>query len=105
MQPPLPLHRDRLNVDLCVALAGAVKDSAAFVLVGPVALDAQDQDRLKTAGALLLGSRDHTTIPAYLKSADVLVALDRARSSDARIDALRAPGRRAARRQWPKDRR
>ena len=42
------------------------------MLVGPVALDAADQ-ALSGAGAVLLGPREHTTIPAYLKAADVLV--------------------------------
>ena len=43
------------------------------MLVGPVALDAADQTLLTGAGAVLLGAREHTTIPAYLKNADVLV--------------------------------
>jgi glycosyltransferase involved in cell wall biosynthesis len=67
------LHRDRLDVDLCSALATGVLGRATFVLVGPVALDASDQTRLVGAGAVLLGAREHTTIPAYLKNADVLV--------------------------------
>ena len=38
-----------------------------------MALDAADQTLLTGAGAVLLGAREHTTIPAYLKNADVLV--------------------------------
>ncbi len=67
------LHRDRLDVDLCVTLAGSLRGTATFVLVGPVALEAADQTFLTGSGAVLLGARDHTTIPAYLKNADVLV--------------------------------
>ena len=67
------LHRDRLDVDLCAALASGLLGTATFVLVGPVALDAADQTLLTGAGAVLLGAREHTTIPAYLKNADVLV--------------------------------
>ena len=67
------LHRDRLDVDLCATLAGGLRGAATFVLVGPVALDAADQALLTGAGAVLLGAREHTTIPAYLKNADVLV--------------------------------
>ena len=67
------LHRDRLDVDLCAALAAGLRGAATFVLVGPVALDAADQTLLTDAGAVLLGAREHTTIPAYLKNADVLV--------------------------------
>ena len=67
------LHRDRLDVDLCAALAIGLIGTATFVLVGPVALSASDQTLLTDAGAVLLGARGHTTIPAYLKNADVLV--------------------------------
>jgi glycosyltransferase involved in cell wall biosynthesis len=60
-------------VDLCAALATGLLGTATFVLVGPVALDASDQTRLAGAGAVLLGAREHTTVPAYLKNAEVLV--------------------------------
>ena len=65
------LHRDRLDVELCAALA--MQEYGDLRPVGPVALDAPDQTRLADAGGVLLGGREHTTIPAYLKSADVLV--------------------------------
>ena len=67
------LHRDRLDVDLCVGLATSLRGTATFVLVGPVALDALDRTRLTDAGAVLLGAREHAIIPAYLKNAEVLV--------------------------------
>ena len=67
------LHRDRLDVDLCVDVARSLPDDAHFVLVGPVALDPSDQVRLTASGAMLLGSRPHAAVPAYLKNADVLV--------------------------------
>ena len=67
------LHRDRFDVDLGAALAEGLRGSATFVLVGPVALEDADETLLTGSGAVLLGSREHTTIPAYLKSADVLV--------------------------------
>ncbi len=66
------LHRDRLDLDLCIALAKALPEDASFVLVGPVALDNADASLLAGAGALLLGPREHTSVPAYLKNADVL---------------------------------
>ena len=67
------LHRDRLDVDLTAALARALQGRARLVLVGPVALDREDQALLSSAGALLLGPREHTAVPAYLTHADVLV--------------------------------
>ena len=66
------LHRDRLDLDLCIALAKSLPEDASFVLVGPVALDNADASLLAGAGALLLGPREHTSVPAYLKNADVL---------------------------------
>jgi glycosyltransferase involved in cell wall biosynthesis len=41
--------------------------------VGPVALDATDEDLLTGAGAVLLGPREHAAVPAYLTGADVLL--------------------------------
>jgi teichuronic acid biosynthesis glycosyltransferase TuaH len=67
------LHRDRLDVHLCATLAAGLRGTATLVLVGPVALGAADQTLLIDAGAVLLGAREHTTVPAYLKNADVLV--------------------------------
>jgi teichuronic acid biosynthesis glycosyltransferase TuaH len=67
------LHRDRLDVDLCAELAGALAGRAGFVLVGPDALEPDDSARLRSAGAVLLGPRPSATVPAYLKNADVLV--------------------------------
>jgi teichuronic acid biosynthesis glycosyltransferase TuaH len=67
------LHRDRLDVDLCAALAHALAGSATLTFVGPLALSDTDRRLLTDAGAVLLGPRDHTSVPAYLKSADVLV--------------------------------
>ena len=67
------LHRDRLDVDLAADLARSLAGEATLTFVGPVALDQEDHDLLVGAGAVLLGSREHTTIPAYLKNADVLV--------------------------------
>ena len=67
------LHRDRLDVELTAELARSLGNQARVVLVGPVALDHDDQALLSSAGALLLGPREHTTVPAYLTNADVLV--------------------------------
>jgi glycosyltransferase involved in cell wall biosynthesis len=67
------LHRDRLDVELSVALARALVGAATLVFVGPVALSAADLDLLAAAGARLLGPREHIIVPAYLTHADVLV--------------------------------
>jgi teichuronic acid biosynthesis glycosyltransferase TuaH len=67
------LHRDRMDLDLCVATARGLGDRGRLVVVGPVLLDAADRDRLRAAGVVLLGSRDRREIPAYLQHADVLV--------------------------------
>jgi glycosyltransferase involved in cell wall biosynthesis len=81
-EPPVALyagtlHADRLDVDLCVdlceALAGLAGGPGRLVLVGPDALDHRDSQRLREAGALVLGARPSTDVPAYLQHADVLV--------------------------------
>jgi teichuronic acid biosynthesis glycosyltransferase TuaH len=67
------LHTDRLDVRLTVELAEALRGEATVVLVGPVALDGSDADRLRRGGVVLLGARPYTTVPAYLQHAAALV--------------------------------
>lgn len=67
------LHRDRLDVELCVSLARALPLDATLALVGPIALSRADRTRITGAGAVLLGARDHSDVPAYLTGAEVLV--------------------------------
>ncbi len=67
------LHRDRLDVDLCLRTQAALGDDARLVLVGPVALDRADTERLHAGGVSLTGARPFTDVPAYLQHATVLV--------------------------------
>ncbi|MEO7448918.1 MAG: glycosyltransferase [Humibacillus sp.] len=67
------LHSDRLDVALCVALAESLSHRARFVLLGPDALTPVDTERLKHAGAVVLGPRPSAEVPTYLQHADVLV--------------------------------
>ncbi|MGN6219651.1 MAG: glycosyltransferase [Microbacterium sp.] len=67
------LHRDRLDVDLCVATARAVVGRGSVVLVGPNALHADDTERLEAAGVSLLGARPRDEVIGYLQHADVLL--------------------------------
>lgn len=67
------LHRDRLDVDLCIATAHALGEGTRLVLVGPNALAHRDSDALRSAGAVVLGARPSESIPAYLQHAEVLV--------------------------------
>lgn len=67
------LHRDRLDVSLCVATQEALGSAGTLVLLGPVALAADDVARLRDAGVLLLGARPYTEVPGYLQHADALV--------------------------------
>ena len=66
-------HRDRLDVELCAATAGALSGVGHLVLVGPVALEPEDVHRLEAAGVRLLGPRPAVDVPGYLQHADVLV--------------------------------
>ncbi|MEV7618641.1 glycosyltransferase [Microbacterium sp. NPDC089321] len=67
------LHRDRLDVDLCVLTARSLGDEGTLVLVGPNALPASDSTSLLAAGVVLLGAKSRDEIPAYLQHADALV--------------------------------
>ncbi|MDL9978279.1 glycosyltransferase [Microbacterium sp. ASV49] len=67
------LHRDRLDVDLCVSTARTLGTDSRLVLVGPNALDPADTALLRDSGVLLLGARPHDDVIAYLQHADVLV--------------------------------
>lgn len=74
------IHADRIDVDLCIATARLLaegNDSTAsgrrLVLLGPVAVEPDDRDRLTAAGVVLLGSKPAGEVPAYLRWADLLV--------------------------------
>lgn len=67
------LHRDRLDIDLCVRLAERITGIATAVFVGPVALDLPERRRLERSGSVLLGARPSTRVPSYLINADVLM--------------------------------
>jgi len=67
------LHRDRIDVELCVRTAEALRDRGRLVLVGPEAWSREDAARVRGAGALVLGARDRGLVPGYLQHADVLL--------------------------------
>jgi len=67
------LHADRLDVGLCEETARALDGIGTLVLVGPVALDRDDIDRLRRAGVAVLGARPFHEVPGYLQHADALV--------------------------------
>ncbi|NOV99450.1 glycosyltransferase [Isoptericola chiayiensis] len=68
------LHADRLDVDLCARTARALRRSGGrLVLVGPDALEGRERHLLEEAGVHLLGAKPFSEIPAYTRSADVLV--------------------------------
>nr|WP_246256556.1 glycosyltransferase [Isoptericola halotolerans] len=93
------LHADRLDVDLCARTAqDLVRAGARLVLLGPDALQAEERTRLVRAGAELMGPRPHGQVPAYARSADVLVVphvVDRFTDS---LDPIKLYEYRAARR-------
>lgn len=67
------LHRDRIDVELCISTAEALHDKGSLVLVGPEAWDATDAQRVRDAGVIVLGPRSFDAVPGYLQHADVLV--------------------------------
>jgi len=67
------VHPARVDLDLCVATATALRDRGRLVLVGPAPLGPGDAARLAGTGVVLLGPRHRDDVPAYLQHADVLV--------------------------------
>ncbi|GAA1799069.1 glycosyltransferase [Agromyces neolithicus] len=67
------VHPDRIDVDLCKATARALGSSGTLVLVGPNLLGDAASERLRRAGAQLLGPRPRDAVIGYLQHADVLV--------------------------------
>lgn len=69
------VHPDRIDLPLCLHLADELSRSrrGTLVLVGPALLTSAQRASLLAAGAVLLGPRPHSEIPAYLQHSDVLV--------------------------------
>lgn len=68
------LHSDRLDIDVCCATADLLRTAGdELVLVGPDALTGEDRARLDASGAIRLGARPASFVPAYLQHADALV--------------------------------
>jgi teichuronic acid biosynthesis glycosyltransferase TuaH len=67
------VHRDRLDVDLCVATARGVRGRVSLVLVGPPLLEPTDLTALRASGTVLTGPVDRDAVPGFLQHADVLV--------------------------------
>jgi len=84
------LHTDRLDVGLCEATARALGADGRLVLVGPELLSPHERVRLETAGAVLLGRRHHTAVPAYLQHAEVLVVPHLVNAFTESLDPIKA---------------
>jgi len=67
------LSEARLDLDLCMALARGLADRATLVFLGPVSLRRGSDSTLRESGAVLLGGRPYSDVPAYLQHADVLI--------------------------------
>ena len=84
------VHRDRIDLDLCVVTAEALGSRGALVLVGPALLDPTDRLRLDDAGVVLLGGKDRAEVPGYLQHADVLVVPHVVTSFTESLDPIKA---------------
>ena len=92
------VHRDRMDIDLCVATARAMAGRGHLVLVGPDLVDRQDRERLTEAGVRLTGPRPFTKVPAYLQHARVLVVPHLVDDFTDSLDPIKVYEYRAARR-------
>ncbi len=84
------LHEDRLDVELCLATARAIRP-AHLVLVGPVALaDPARRALLAEPNVSLLGARPYRDVPGYLQHADIVVVPHRRTSFTESLDPIKA---------------
>lgn len=100
------VHRDRVDVDLCLETARALSDQKSdagdpgtVVLVGPAPLPAADLATLRSAGVHVLGPRPSEQVPNYLQHADVLLVPHVLTEFTMSLDPIKAYEYRAARRQ------
>ncbi len=84
------LSAGRLDIDLCLALARALVGRATLVFVGPNSLPAEVDQSLVDAGAVMLGRRPYTEMPAYLQAADVQVVPHQTSPFIESLDPLKA---------------
>src|SRR5690606_29092757 len=99
-------HRDRVDVELCLATARALADRGAarakagtVALVGPAPLPPTGRAALAGAGVRLLGPRPSDAVPAYLQHADVLLVPHVLTEFTSSLDPIKAYEYRAARRE------
>lgn len=67
------LHRDRLDVALCLRLADRLCGIGTIVMIGPILLPPKDLELMTKAGIRAMGPRPAREVPAYLQHADVLL--------------------------------
>ena len=67
------LSADRLDIDLCVRVARGLAGRATLAFLGPNSLTRSAEAAVLESGAVILGSRPYSEMPAYLQHADVLV--------------------------------
>jgi teichuronic acid biosynthesis glycosyltransferase TuaH len=84
------LSAGRLDIDLCLTLARALAGRATLVFVGPSSLPADVDQALADVGAVILGQRPYTEMPAYLQAADVQVVPHQTTPFIESLDPLKA---------------
>ena len=84
------LSDGRLDIDLCVSICSAIGDRATFVFVGPNTLTRGSSQALTEAGAVILGHRPYTELPAYLQHADVMVVPHQVSPFTESLDPIKA---------------
>ena len=84
------LNDGRLDIGLCVEIAGRLSGRASLVLIGPNSLSPASDERLRQAGARLLGPRPSACLPAYMQHADALVVPHEVNPFTESLDPIKA---------------
>jgi len=84
------LTAGRLDIQLCADLARKIAPRSTLVFVGPNSLDKVSEQTVIDAGAVILGSRPYSDLPAYLQYADVLVVPHQVSPFTESLDPIKA---------------
>ena len=84
------LNDGRLDIDLCVEIAERLAGQASVVFVGPSSLSPLSDDRLRRAGAILLGARPSAAMPGYMQHADALIVPHEVNPFTESLDPIKA---------------
>ena len=84
------LSDGRLDIGLCVDIGRRIAGQASLVFVGPNSLSPASDERIRDAGAILLGPRPSAAMPGYMQHADALIVPHEVNPFTESLDPIKA---------------